>query len=224
MLIPGGAEIFLFSAIKLHPQLFWQAIAVATLGNVLAGMTTYWIGRLLPEGKSLPDKAKRWLSRIHDYGQPIMLIAWAPWLGEAICVAAGFLDTARVTQGDCIAGKAQGVVLQRASQRFGRMLKCIPAGIDRDRVILAAGGRARLIDAASAVFEHGTGNACLRVLLGGERCNLFADGGQALTRICLLCGSHPRADVRPACPQLKMLATAPGVLQVQEESSCPNSL
>ena len=84
MLVPGGAEIFLFSAVKLHPQMFWQAIAVATLGNVLAGMTTYWVGRLLPEGKSLPEKSKRWLSKIHDYGQPIMLIAWAPWLGEAI--------------------------------------------------------------------------------------------------------------------------------------------
>jgi membrane protein YqaA with SNARE-associated domain len=91
MFVPGGAEIFLFSTIKLHPHLFWQAIAVATLGNVLAGMTTYWIGRLLPQGKSLPDNAKRWLSRIHDYGPPIMLIAWAPWLGEAICIAAGWL-------------------------------------------------------------------------------------------------------------------------------------
>ncbi len=91
MFIPGGAEIFLFSTIKLHPQMFWQAIAVATLGNVLAGMTTYWIGRLLPQGKSLPDNAKRWLGRIHDYGQPIMLIAWVPWLGEAICIAAGWL-------------------------------------------------------------------------------------------------------------------------------------
>ena len=91
MLIPGGAEIFLFSAIKLHPQMFWQAIAVATLGNVLAGMTTYWVGRLLPEGKSLPEKAKRWLNRIQDYGQPIMLIAWVPWLGEAICISAGWL-------------------------------------------------------------------------------------------------------------------------------------
>ena len=91
MLIPGGAEIFLFSTIKLHPSMFWQAILVATVGNVLAGMTTYWVGRLLPEGKSLPDKAKRWLSRIKSYGQPIMLIAWVPWLGEALCIAAGWL-------------------------------------------------------------------------------------------------------------------------------------
>jgi len=91
MFIPGGAEIFLFSSIKLHPQLFWQAIAVASLGNVLAGMTTYWIGRLLPEGKILPNRAKGWLRRIHDHGQPIMLIAWVPWLGEAICIAAGWL-------------------------------------------------------------------------------------------------------------------------------------
>jgi membrane protein YqaA with SNARE-associated domain len=91
MFIPGGAEVFLFSTIKLHPQMFWQAILVASLGNVLAGMTTYWVGRLLPEGKSLPDKAKRWLNRIHEYGQPIMLIAWVPWLGEAICIAAGWL-------------------------------------------------------------------------------------------------------------------------------------
>ena len=91
ILVPGGAEIFLFSVIKLHPAMFWQAILVATLGNVLAGMTTYWLGRLLPEGKSMPEKARRWLSRIKTYGQPIMLIAWIPWLGEALCIAAGWL-------------------------------------------------------------------------------------------------------------------------------------
>ncbi len=90
-LLPGGSEIFLFALLALHPQLFWPAIWVATAGNTLGGLTSYAIGRLLPEGKSLPPKAQEWRARVHYYGSPLMLLAWTPWLGDALCVAAGWL-------------------------------------------------------------------------------------------------------------------------------------
>ena len=32
-LLPGGSEVALFGALKAYPQLFWPALAVATLGR-----------------------------------------------------------------------------------------------------------------------------------------------------------------------------------------------
>jgi membrane protein YqaA with SNARE-associated domain len=90
-LLPGGSEAFLFGVLKLHPQLFWQAIGVATLGNTLGGLTSYAIGRFLPEGKSFPDKVQRWRERVQHYGSPILLMSWVPWLGDPLCVAAGWV-------------------------------------------------------------------------------------------------------------------------------------
>jgi membrane protein YqaA with SNARE-associated domain len=90
-LLPGGSEAFLFGLLKLHPHLFWQAIGVATLGNTLGGLVSYGVGRFLPEGKLLTGKAGQWLARVQHHGSPILLLAWAPWIGDALCVAAGWL-------------------------------------------------------------------------------------------------------------------------------------
>jgi membrane protein YqaA with SNARE-associated domain len=84
-LLPGGSEAVLFGVLKFHPQLEWQALGLATLGNTLGGMTSFWLGRLMPE-KEL--KGLNWV-RVH--GSPILFFAWAPLIGDALCVAAGWL-------------------------------------------------------------------------------------------------------------------------------------
>ena len=38
-LLPGGSEIALFALLKLHPDLTTPALALATIGNTLGGMT-----------------------------------------------------------------------------------------------------------------------------------------------------------------------------------------
>lgn len=85
-LLPGGSEAVLFGVLKLHPQLYWPALGLATLGNTLGGMTSYWLGRAFPEGK--PVRGLKWVER---HGSPVLLLAWAPILGDALCVAAGWL-------------------------------------------------------------------------------------------------------------------------------------
>ena len=85
-LLPGGSEAVLFGVIKLNPGLLWPALALATLGNTLGGMSSYLLGRILPERK--PSK---WLEFVHRYGSPTLLLAWAPLIGDALCVAAGWL-------------------------------------------------------------------------------------------------------------------------------------
>lgn len=85
-LLPGGSEAVLFGVLKLHPDQFWPALAVATLGNTLGGLSSYLIGRLIPTTSPLKnlDAVKRW-------GSPVLLLSWVPFLGDPLCVAAGWL-------------------------------------------------------------------------------------------------------------------------------------
>jgi membrane protein YqaA with SNARE-associated domain len=85
-LLPGGSEAVLFGVLKLDPQQYWPALAVATLGNTLGGMSSYLIGRIVPQRGEI--KALDWIKR---YGSPALLLAWVPILGDPLCVAAGWL-------------------------------------------------------------------------------------------------------------------------------------
>jgi membrane protein YqaA with SNARE-associated domain len=87
--LPGGSEVVLVGVLAKYPDSFWQAIGVATIGNTLGGLTSYWIGRRLPEGKGLgKGKAVEWLRK---YGVWSLLFSWIPLFGDALCVAAGWL-------------------------------------------------------------------------------------------------------------------------------------
>lgn len=85
-LLPGGSEVVLFSVLKLHPGQFWTALAVATLGNTLGGLSSYLIGRLIP-----PTKPLKGLHAVKRWGSPALLLSWVPLLGDPLCVAAGWL-------------------------------------------------------------------------------------------------------------------------------------
>ena len=85
-LLPGGSEAVLFGVLKLNPQQYWAALAVATLGNTLGGMSSYLIGRIVPQRAEI--KGLDWIKR---HGSPALLLAWVPILGDPLCVAAGWL-------------------------------------------------------------------------------------------------------------------------------------
>jgi membrane protein YqaA with SNARE-associated domain len=85
-LLPGGSEAVLFGVLKLHPEQVWPALGIATLGNTLGGMSSYLIGRLVPQKKDL-----RGLPALQQYGSPALLLSWVPFVGDPLCVAAGWL-------------------------------------------------------------------------------------------------------------------------------------
>lgn len=85
-LLPGGSEAVLFGVLKLEPHQFWPALALATLGNTLGGMSSYLIGRIIPQREEL--RGLHWLRR---YGSSALLLAWVPIIGDPLCVAAGWL-------------------------------------------------------------------------------------------------------------------------------------
>lgn len=85
-LLPGGSELVLLGVLKLHPELFWPALGVGALGNTFGGMITFGMGWLLPQTQQLKHVVK-----LRRHGSPALLLAWAPLIGDALCLTAGWL-------------------------------------------------------------------------------------------------------------------------------------
>ncbi|MGQ0579755.1 MAG: YqaA family protein [Betaproteobacteria bacterium] len=85
-LFPGGSEL-VFAVLASGAASVWPALAVATLGNTLGGMSSYLIGRLVPTSKIGAPA----LSRVQRYGTPVLLLSWVPLIGDPLCIAGGWL-------------------------------------------------------------------------------------------------------------------------------------
>ena len=103
-LIPLSSEAALFAVLRLHRDLLWPALGIATLGNTLGGLTSYAIGRLIGRKKPLAQ-----VERVQRYGAPVLVLAWLPLVGDALCVAAGWLKL-----------EWTSVALWQAAGRFAR--------------------------------------------------------------------------------------------------------
>ena len=90
-LLPGGSEFVLLGVLHLHPELLWPALIIGTLGNTLGGMITFGMGRLLPQKTLHQTQQLRHVEKLRRYGTPALLLAWAPVIGDALCLAAGWL-------------------------------------------------------------------------------------------------------------------------------------
>jgi len=86
-LFPLPSEAALFAYLQLHPENAALAVAVATVGNTAGGMTTYLIGRFIPQ-KKFDSTA---VQSVRRFGAPITALAWLPVVGDALTVAAGWL-------------------------------------------------------------------------------------------------------------------------------------
>lgn len=93
-LLPLGSEPAVFGLISLNPELFWPAIAVATLGNTLGGAVDWWIGygahHALDKRRPSRSQAKalEWLEHL---GPKACLLSWLPVIGDPLCAVAGWL-------------------------------------------------------------------------------------------------------------------------------------
>ena len=84
-LVPLPSEAALFAYLNAYPERAVLGVAVATIGNTAGGMTSYAIGRLFPQRKL------NQLETVKRFGSPVLLLAWLPVVGDALCVAAGWL-------------------------------------------------------------------------------------------------------------------------------------
>jgi len=93
-LLPGNSELALLLWLQARPDTAWSALAVASLGNTLGSLTSFWLGRRLAHRGSdaltakLSPRALHWLQR---HGSTTLLLAWLPLVGDALCLAAGWL-------------------------------------------------------------------------------------------------------------------------------------
>jgi membrane protein YqaA with SNARE-associated domain len=85
-ILPGNSEAALLAALHFKPQLGLLAVAVASLGNILGGMLTVWLGRRIP-----PAPPKPYLQRLQQLGPISLLLSWLPLVGDALCGVAGWL-------------------------------------------------------------------------------------------------------------------------------------
>ena len=86
-LLPGGSELVFAAVLASGTATLWPALAVATLGNTLGGVSSYLVGRLVPD-KKIGSNVVEWVRR---RGAPVLLLSWVPLIGDALCVAAGWL-------------------------------------------------------------------------------------------------------------------------------------
>jgi len=90
-LLPGGSEAvlaYLAGDLKYDPL---TLLAVASVGNTLGGMSSWLIGRLLPSGRLQRPELHPSVERMRRHGSPILLLSWVPFIGDPLCVAAGWL-------------------------------------------------------------------------------------------------------------------------------------
>ncbi len=85
-MLPGSSEAVLLAIFAQHAELFWPAVLVATLANTAGGMTSYALGRFVP--KTIEHRALTWLQQ---RGAWVLAFSWLPIIGDALCVAAGWL-------------------------------------------------------------------------------------------------------------------------------------
>jgi len=86
-ILPGNSEVVLFAVLREYPSQLAAALTLATVGNTLGSMTTYALGRLVPE-RAMAGRSLAWVRR---YGAFALLLAWLPVAGDALCAAAGAL-------------------------------------------------------------------------------------------------------------------------------------
>lgn len=94
-LLPLATEPALFGLVKLNPEMFWPAVLVASIGNTLGGMVTWWMGygaerayEKVAHHKPHQARALVWLQR---FGPKACLLSWLPLVGDPLCAVAGWL-------------------------------------------------------------------------------------------------------------------------------------
>ncbi|NRD74862.1 DedA family protein [Shewanella sp. VB17] len=111
-LLPGGSEILLVALLNENPSTWAWLVVVATLGNSLGAMTSFYLGRLgrfarAPE-EMTRGKYRHSLVLIEKYGYWALLLSWVPFMGDLLCLLAGWMklpllrSTLMILIGKCI--------------------------------------------------------------------------------------------------------------------------
>lgn len=93
-LFPGGSEALLLYRLNAGADPL-TSVLIATAGNVLGSVITWGMGRFGRQALARNEKAERRIRRAEAWfqrmGQPSLLLAWLPVVGDPLCLVAGVL-------------------------------------------------------------------------------------------------------------------------------------
>ncbi|HHZ70552.1 MAG TPA: DedA family protein [Methylococcaceae bacterium] len=92
---PGGSEAVLaYLVVDAHHDV-WVLVAVASLGNTLGALTTWWLGTWasvkFAVSKVLSARQQKAIGIVKKWGVLALLLSWLPVVGDGLCFAAGWL-------------------------------------------------------------------------------------------------------------------------------------
>lgn len=100
-LLPGGVEVLLYYLYQSGEHRFASLLWVATFGNTLGGIITYFMGIILHRGlagfswhqriQRLFKLEETALLRVKKWGVAALFFSWLPIIGDPLCLAAGYL-------------------------------------------------------------------------------------------------------------------------------------
>ena len=87
-LLPLGSEPAVFAVVAADGSMFWEVMAVATIGNTFGGLVNYWIGYCAKQTFA-KEREIKWFKWLERFGA--MLLGWMPGIGDPLCTLAGWL-------------------------------------------------------------------------------------------------------------------------------------
>lgn len=93
--LPGSSEVVFVILATQGDLSAWSLLATATAGNTLGGMSSWALGWLMGWWYPLHELTKPAqhlaVERVRRWGSPVLLLSWVPFIGDPLCLAAGWL-------------------------------------------------------------------------------------------------------------------------------------
>ena len=86
-ILPGSSEIYVTSLINFTDHSKYLILTIATLGNSIGSMITFFMGFLFNRYKPNSFRVKKLVLK---YGEWSLLLSWMPLIGDVICIIAGY--------------------------------------------------------------------------------------------------------------------------------------
>lgn len=94
-IIPFSSDVMLVGLLAIGGDPYISVI-VASLGNWLGGLTSYWLGRLAKWEwlqkyfKVKPETIEKQKAKIDKYGSSLAFFTWLPGIGDVMAIGLGF--------------------------------------------------------------------------------------------------------------------------------------
>ncbi|WP_446809625.1 YqaA family protein [Methylomonas sp. 2BW1-5-20] len=91
---PGGSEAVLAYLVNSQQHSVSQLVAIASIGNTLGAMTTWWLGLWTAKkypAEMLTKQHRKSLNTVRSWGSWALLFSWLPLVGDGLCFAGGWL-------------------------------------------------------------------------------------------------------------------------------------